>query len=94
MYQTALYSAALSALLVESYQSLQPDPNTLMITLLTQLVAQSHTYVIGAGYLNSTAQPLDLSTFQDFQPSVAAKRVNILWFASLTLSLISLKFAS
>ncbi|KAI0691121.1 hypothetical protein BC835DRAFT_133189 [Cytidiella melzeri] len=46
---------------------------------------------MNSGFLNSTASP----SFQPqiaFQPSVNAIRVNVLWFASLTLALISASF--
>lgn len=82
----------LSALLVESYQALQPDPSAIMIALLSQVVAQTHTYTFSAGYLNSTVAPLDVASLQNFTPTLAAKRVNVIWFASLTLSLISASF--
>lgn len=90
--QAGLYSAVLSALLAESYQSLQPDQNAIMIKLLSQVVVQTHAYTMANGYLNSTAPPLDVAAVQHFVPSVPAKRVNVLWFASLTLSLISASF--
>lgn len=64
----------------------------MMVVLLTQVVTQTHTYTINNGFLNSTAPPLNLSSIQQFQPSLAARRVNVLWFASLTLSLMSASF--
>lgn len=63
-----------------------------MIALLAQVVLQTHAYSINSGFLNSTAAPLDVNIVQQFQPSSAAKRVNVLWFASLTLSLITASF--
>ncbi|KAI0346849.1 hypothetical protein BDW22DRAFT_1321851, partial [Trametopsis cervina] len=89
-----LYSAVLSALVAISFQSLQPDLGLIMVLLLTQVATQTHSYSINGEFLNSTAPPLDLNTVSpnNFQPTTAAKRVNVLWFASLTLSLVSASF--
>lgn len=87
-----MYSAVLTALLAESYQGLKPDQSAIMITLLSQVVQQTHTYSAHSGCLNSTAAPLDVNSVYQFEPTLAAKRVNILWFATLTLSLISASF--
>ncbi|KAI0705168.1 hypothetical protein BC835DRAFT_1261449, partial [Cytidiella melzeri] len=85
-----LFSAVMTAFLVESYQSLSPDPSDVMIALMQQMVLQTHSYTFTNGLLNSTA-PLNLKP-PEFQPTLNAVRVNILWFASLVLSLISASF--
>ncbi|KAI0338038.1 hypothetical protein BDW22DRAFT_1302947, partial [Trametopsis cervina] len=89
-----LYSAVLSALIAISLLSLQPDTTSMMIVLLTQIVTQTHSYTITPGFLNSTVPPLDVAAVvgSSFEPTPSAKRVNVLWFASLTLSLISASF--
>ncbi|KAI0338036.1 hypothetical protein BDW22DRAFT_1338598, partial [Trametopsis cervina] len=89
-----LYSAVLSALIAISILSLQPDTTATMIVLLMQITTQTHSYTITPGFLNSTVPPLDVATLtqSSFKPSLSAKRVNILWFASLTLALISASF--
>ncbi|KAI0691133.1 hypothetical protein BC835DRAFT_133728 [Cytidiella melzeri] len=86
-----LFSAVLTAFLVESYQGLQQDPSQVMIALMQQVVIQTYSYSLNAGLLNSTAPPLSQPLLA-FQPSLYAVRVNILWFASLTLTLISASF--
>ncbi|KAI0338022.1 hypothetical protein BDW22DRAFT_1338655, partial [Trametopsis cervina] len=89
-----LYSAVLSALIAVSIPSLQPDSKVTMVTLLAQITAQTNSYTISPGFLNSTVPPLNVSDVvnSSFEPSLAAKRVNVLWFASLTLALISASF--
>ncbi|KAI0691117.1 hypothetical protein BC835DRAFT_133037 [Cytidiella melzeri] len=87
-----LFSAVLSAFLVESYQGLQQDPMEVMVALMQQVALQTYSYSLNAGFLNSTVPPLSQQTLFAFQPSVNAVRVNVLWFASLTLSLISASF--
>ncbi|KAI0346851.1 hypothetical protein BDW22DRAFT_1313209, partial [Trametopsis cervina] len=89
-----LYSAVLSALLAISITALQPDQTRMMVLLLGQLVTQTHTYTITNGFVNSTTPPMNVTQVISgaFSPTLAAKRVNILWFASLTLSLISASF--
>ncbi|KAI0688465.1 hypothetical protein BC835DRAFT_1284579, partial [Cytidiella melzeri] len=86
-----LFSAVMTAFLIESYQNLSQDPNVVMILLLQQVALQTNSYVINAGFLNSTIPPL-IPTLPAFQPSANAIRVNVLWFASLTLSLVSASF--
>lgn len=63
----------------------------MMIALLTQIVAQTNSYTFHSGNLNSTAPPMATQTV--FEPTSTAKRINILWFASLTLSLITASFS-
>jgi hypothetical protein len=81
----------MAAFLVESYQNLRQDPTDLIILLMQQVTTQTHSYVLTGTSLNSTAPPL--SQLPTFTPSVNAIRVNVLWFASLTLSLVSASFA-
>lgn len=81
----------MTAFLVESYQSLTQDPTQVMILLMQQLASQTQSYSLNNGFVNSTAQPMQ--TIPVFTPSVNAIRVNVLWFASLTLSLVSASFS-
>ncbi|GJE90494.1 hypothetical protein PsYK624_066320 [Phanerochaete sordida] len=79
-----LYSAVLSAFLIESYTSLFPDNESQMVYLLQRIAVQTSSYTITAGFLNATAQ------IPDLPPSGTpawAIQVNGLWFASLILSL-------
>lgn len=85
--QAGLYSAVLSAFVVQSYSLLQPDTGTQVVQLLQQLVAQNYTF--NAGSINA-ASPYPVSP-----PFVApdwAVRVNVLWFASLIFSLATASF--
>lgn len=91
--QAGLYSAVLTALLAVSYQNLLPNPSDTIIALLRQIMLQTHTFTISTSFMNSTAPPSTITPTQPFQPSLATKRVNGLWFASLTLSLISASFS-
>lgn len=76
---------------MESYNALQQDPKDVTVFLLQQLVLQTHSFVISDGFINSTiSRP---SIVKPFTPSLAAQRLNVLWFASLTLSLISASFS-
>ncbi|KAJ7474892.1 hypothetical protein FB451DRAFT_277699 [Mycena latifolia] len=76
---SGLFSASLTAFLVESYTALQPDSGAINAVLLLQISRQL------AGELNGTQIP-----FQDpmaFHPTTPALVCNILWFLSLALSL-------
>ncbi|KAI0699582.1 hypothetical protein BC835DRAFT_540082 [Cytidiella melzeri] len=86
-----LSSIVMTAFLAKSYEGLTSDPNDIVIMLLEQVAFQTHSYVISAGFLNSTAPPL-FNALPVFQPPVNAIRINVLWTASLTLSLISASF--
>jgi hypothetical protein len=81
----------MTAFLVESYQNLRQDPTDVMIHLMQQFTTQTQSYVLNGSFLNSTAPPPPQLPI--FTPSVNAIRINVLWFASLTLSLASASFA-
>ncbi|EKM50873.1 uncharacterized protein PHACADRAFT_212798 [Phanerochaete carnosa HHB-10118-sp] len=86
-----LYSAVLSAFVVESYTDLQPDPNTQITFLLERIANQTQSYTITSGTLNSTAEPPPV--FPRFSAPLWAVRVNGLWFASLIVSLATASFS-
>ncbi|KAI0826297.1 hypothetical protein BC629DRAFT_1578683 [Irpex lacteus] len=73
-----LFSAVMTAFLVESYHNLSQDPTQVMIFLMQQLATQTHSYTINNGFLNSTAPPLPIP--QNSRPL-------------LTLSLVSASFS-
>ncbi|GAB1524501.1 hypothetical protein RhiTH_007655 [Rhizoctonia solani] len=77
-----LFSAVLTAFLLESISLLQPDQTDTMITLLST-IAQSQ-QPIDAGNTNYNPSQTQLPAFR---PSVAARWVNVLWFLSLVLSM-------
>lgn len=87
MSQAGLFSAVLTAFLLESYQMLQEDTAVVTLRVLQQIASQTSSYTLYAGMLNSTAAPLPLPP--PFRPSTAAIRVNVLWFASLIVSLVA-----
>lgn len=55
--------------------------------VLRQIAAQTSSYSLQAGSVNTTAPPIPEPP--PFQPTSGAIRVNVLWFASLVLSLIT-----
>ncbi|KAF5327871.1 hypothetical protein D9619_004599 [Psilocybe cf. subviscida] len=76
-----LFSAVITAFIVESYQKLQPDPNDQIIMLLSRISDQLTTSP------NATIAPLIPSASPPFTPSRSDVRINIFWFISLVLSL-------
>lgn len=80
--KAGLYSAVLSAFVIESYKTLQQDNEEVMVGLMQRLVAQN--FIAGPGYLNSTTP---FPEIPPFEPPTWAIRVNVLWFTSLMLSL-------
>ncbi|KAJ6460441.1 hypothetical protein DFH09DRAFT_1383251 [Mycena vulgaris] len=76
---SGLYSASLTAFLVESYTTLQPDSGVTNAVLLLQISRQL------AAALNGTQIPFHEPVA--FHPTTAALVCNILWFLSLALSL-------
>lgn len=73
--KAGLFSAVVTAFIVESYRSLQPDPNDSIVTLSS--------YINDPSNSNSTAIPV----LQSFSPTPSSVRVNTFWFISLVLSL-------
>ncbi|KAJ6517895.1 hypothetical protein C8R47DRAFT_466 [Mycena vitilis] len=76
---SGLFSASLTAFLVESYQTLQPDSGAAAVQLLTQISQQ-----LAAPSANSSLASLDDSEFRATTSSLVC---NTLWFISLTLSI-------
>ncbi|KAK7462708.1 hypothetical protein VKT23_007295 [Stygiomarasmius scandens] len=76
---SALYSAALTAPIVESYQKLQQDPADATLAVLTQMSQQL------ASLSNGTAAPFREP--RAFEPDTSALICNMLWFLSLALAL-------
>ncbi|KAI0064347.1 hypothetical protein BV25DRAFT_1787435, partial [Artomyces pyxidatus] len=74
---TGLFSASVSAFLIESYRALQQDPATVTVQLLAQISQQ----LSGD---STSSQPPSSST--PFRPSNSTVRVNVFWFLSLVLS--------
>uniref|UniRef100_A0A8H7XNM2 DUF6535 domain-containing protein n=1 Tax=Psilocybe cubensis TaxID=181762 RepID=A0A8H7XNM2_PSICU len=78
-----LFSAIVTALIVESYKSLQPDPNDAIISLLSRIALRLD------GPINATAGLYSSPAQIFFTPAPSAIRVNTFWFLSLVLSLTS-----
>ncbi|KAK7038450.1 hypothetical protein R3P38DRAFT_545257 [Favolaschia claudopus] len=77
-----LFSAVLTAFLIESYKTLNPDPDDLTILLLTRISEQIA--ASANGNASNIPPPLELN---DGGPTRAALACNALWFLSLGLSL-------
>ncbi|KAJ7138568.1 hypothetical protein C8R46DRAFT_813180, partial [Mycena filopes] len=74
-----LFSASLTAFLIESYKTLNSDPQETTTQLLAQISAQ-----LAASANGTTWQ---MSPTPSFTPSASALTCNLLWFISLGLSL-------
>ncbi|KAF5357635.1 hypothetical protein D9758_007523 [Tetrapyrgos nigripes] len=72
---SALYSASLTAFLIESYKTLQPDPAQDTVSLLSKISQQLS---------NSTVPPSEPPSFETPMSAIVC---NVLWFLSLALAL-------
>ncbi|CAL1712752.1 unnamed protein product [Somion occarium] len=79
-----LFSAVLTAFVIESYQLLQDDFTETTARILLQVSLQLNSLTINNGFINSTAPVAAITTFI---PESSSVRVNIFWFLSLFLSL-------
>ncbi|KAK6993049.1 hypothetical protein R3P38DRAFT_2801031 [Favolaschia claudopus] len=77
-----LFSAVLTAFLIESYKTLNPDSDDLTVLLLTRISEQLA--ASANGNASNIPRPLELT---DRGPTSAALACNTLWFLSLGLSL-------
>ncbi|KAF5345929.1 hypothetical protein D9758_011453 [Tetrapyrgos nigripes] len=77
---SALYSATLTALIIESYKKLQLDPADLTTSLLTTISFQLASISNGT---TTAFEPPDMS----FKPMASSLICNMLWFLSLALAL-------
>ncbi|KIP01116.1 hypothetical protein PHLGIDRAFT_56054, partial [Phlebiopsis gigantea 11061_1 CR5-6] len=88
-----LFSAVLTAFVVESYQSLQPDSASSTNQLLSQISVQLSSFTISPGFVNATSSiPSTSPVPARFRPESTDINVNLLWFLSLTLSLVAAFF--
>ena len=85
--QAALFSAIVTAFTIESYQWLQDDPVQTSVQLLSQISLQLSSFSNGQGFINSTASPLPSAP--PFKPEGSDLAINMMWFLSLTLSLLA-----
>jgi len=84
LWQAGLFSSVLSAFVVQTYQSLQPDPSDQIIFLLSQIASSTNTQ------LSNTSAIL---TPPEFVPDSSSVRINVLWLISLVLSLTTVLIA-
>ncbi|KAI0776463.1 hypothetical protein BC629DRAFT_1290537, partial [Irpex lacteus] len=85
-----LFSAVLSAFLVAAYPNLQPSPTAMMAYQLERIGNQTMSYNFTDGKLIATSISPPMPP--PFQASPEDIRVNILWFSSLILSLMTASF--
>ncbi|KAI0089669.1 hypothetical protein BDY19DRAFT_889238, partial [Irpex rosettiformis] len=86
-----LFSAVLTAFVIESYSTLLEDTAGESLITLRQIAAQTSSYEMRGAFLNSTAIPSPPLPVP-FAPSSTNIRINVLWFASLLFSLIAASF--
>jgi hypothetical protein len=84
--QAGLFSAVLTAFVVESYQLLQPDNGSTSVLALTAISLQLQALTLGNG---STALPF---IQEDPATPISAYVLNALWFIALTASVVSAFF--
>lgn len=83
--QAGLFSASLTAFLVESYKMLQEDNSDTSKQYLARISVQLESFKLSSGFVNATRTPPPPATL--FQPSDAAVWINSLWFLSLMFTL-------
>ncbi|KAH9476526.1 hypothetical protein JR316_0010438 [Psilocybe cubensis] len=83
-----LFSAIVSAFVVESYKGLQPDSSVEIISLLGQIasILRESTNLTADSILNGTST-IQLQQDDPQTPPPVMSRINILWFISLILSI-------
>ncbi|KAI0820960.1 hypothetical protein BC629DRAFT_412679 [Irpex lacteus] len=86
-----LFSAVLSAFLVAAYPSLQIDRMDTVVYTLQLIASQTAGYnIVGNAITSSNTPPSPPPPFKAAQNDI---RVNVLWFASLIISLVTASFA-
>ncbi|KAJ3475689.1 hypothetical protein NLI96_g11670 [Meripilus lineatus] len=81
-----LYSAILTAFLVEAYKLLQPDSSDDSKQILLEISRQLGSFTVTSGLVNATYVPSSLPT-GPFTPKQSSVWLNGLWFVALILSL-------
>ncbi|TDL22526.1 hypothetical protein BD410DRAFT_788338 [Rickenella mellea] len=79
-----LFSASVTAFIVESYKKLSPDSGDITVALLTQISSQLVAISNGTNLNISSPSPANVL----FRPTASVVSVNILWFLSLSLGLL------
>ncbi|KAI0795105.1 hypothetical protein C8Q75DRAFT_527725 [Abortiporus biennis] len=86
MVFAGLFSAVLTAFNIESYGKLSPDSSDTSLLTLQHISRQISSFSLNTGFANSTIPPFSPPSFK---APVAIVRINVLWFTSLVLSLVS-----
>ncbi|KAK7687698.1 hypothetical protein QCA50_008914 [Cerrena zonata] len=84
-----LFSAVVTTLIVESYKNLTPDPTDQATKLLNQtfILLQTLTFALnGSTAIASSQSQPPIEVFRVDKPDI---RINVLWFSSLLLSLVT-----
>ncbi|KAF9484143.1 hypothetical protein BDN70DRAFT_770232, partial [Pholiota conissans] len=76
-----LFSAVVTAFVIESYKFLQPDPNAAVVGLLFHIASS----INNSSPFPPSVDPSSIST--PFSQTSSSVRINIFWFLSLILSL-------
>ncbi|KAK7677500.1 hypothetical protein QCA50_019506 [Cerrena zonata] len=89
-----LFSAVLSAFVIETYQNLQEDPIDTNTRILTQISSQLASLAVSGNFINSTIPSFNPSSTSSlsFTAPISFVRINTLWSCSLVISLITASF--
>ncbi|KAF9485640.1 hypothetical protein BDN70DRAFT_916765 [Pholiota conissans] len=82
-----LFSAVVTAFAVESYKTLQQDPNVALAVLLANIAAGIDTLANNTNPSVQSTPNVEPDVSVSFSPSSTSIRINIFWFSSLILSL-------
>ncbi|KAI0698818.1 hypothetical protein C8Q76DRAFT_802885 [Earliella scabrosa] len=82
-----LFSAILTAFIVQSYPLLTPDPSDPVLVTLQQISAQLNSFSVNPPFVNSTQPALSLEEVPPAPVPRWAVWLNALWFSSLIFSL-------
>ncbi|VDC07060.1 unnamed protein product [Peniophora sp. CBMAI 1063] len=86
---TGLFAATVAAFVIESYQSLSPDPGDQTVDILKEILAELRNHTD-----DTIKSPIPRSADDPFRPQGVVVTVNALWFCSLALSLVSALLAT
>jgi hypothetical protein len=78
--QSGLFSASVTAFIIESYKNLKPDSGEATVALLAH-ISQQLAAASNGSHINA------FPSHNSFQPTSSTLRVNTFWFLSLTFSL-------
>ncbi|THG96143.1 hypothetical protein EW026_g5635 [Hermanssonia centrifuga] len=86
-----LFAAVLTPFLAETYQTLSQDPGDTSVAIQRHMSAQMSSYVFINGSLNSTVPAYSADDPSFILPPFALS-INVLWFASLMLAVVTASF--